>query len=689
MSLVLMLKQPNFKERKKSNFCKDYLETLLKIFLVDLDSSHKKTLQMAHTRVQIRFKNDSLARAWLAGVYPEQFRRTASVQQIQMCSVPQFDDAKRRVEAASKKTEKAQSLKTFSYIFAGITQIFRLQVAMLYDEILRSSQLLGLALKPTSVQSVLKRRTSDETSIEHSRKCKQRRMSVDKIDWKSFESIEIDIESTFQILRNDYVMNNDEISIAEVIESSEEEANDSDYFDAVDNVTTEYFLQIQELVAQGRSLLHLIEHEESGFSVTRESGLLDEERYAPIMEQECTSLSNIDRCMSESDDDIPCDDDPPDEGESGLLDEEAPIMQQECTSLSNIDRYMNESDDDIPCDDPSNKGESGLLDEECYAPIMQQEYTSLIDRYMNESDDDIPCDDGPSDIASVHVDETVSSLTLSSVQDFRNEVSSLAAAPVASSSPYIQPHHSRLTMKKRNRNGQPQEETSVQYGETSTSPQPCNERQVTFGGTIENGFGEMIPDEQDEPFCNEDDGITFMETYNDDEGVYAEILPTDSNLSISCNGDKDTIGEEVDVPNLPSVNNSQTVEPQCNYVSNDPIVDPQPMGKCIRPDSATVPRNVMQLLRKFITVQEETSHGGSQIGTLLKATENRKKFGMQGVLEKLFVLWNSGSHPIGMKDLMNPCKDKVAAASAFYAILELNSPRINLIQIEKCENSNQ
>ncbi|KAJ6639843.1 hypothetical protein Bhyg_12590 [Pseudolycoriella hygida] len=616
-------------------------------------------------------KNDSLAGAWLAGVYPQQFRRTASVQQIQIYSVPQLcDDAKRRIKVASKKTEKrSQSLKTFSYIFAGITKIFRLQVEMLNDEILRSSQLLGLALKPTSVQSVLKRRPSNETSIEHSRICKQSRMEV---DWKSFESIEnlhIDIESTIQILRNDYVMNNDEISIAEIIESPEEEANDSDYFDAVDNVTTDYFLEIQELVAQGRSLLHLIEHEESGFSVTRKSGPLDEGRYASIMQQECTSLSN------KSDDDIPCDDGPSDIAPVHV---DEPVSTLTLSSVQDFRENCNVMDEE---DDETYRLMQGV---NLHVDMTKLTFLDL-GIWYNYSDFTNSAQDFVYDFRAA---TNLRHLAVNGgmIENIWVETTRLTSLKVSNMI-----HTYRLRGKYHNFVPQGMtafltsfpnlKDLNTSYFLPNEIVSPLKARMRTFDGTIENGFCEMI--EEDE----EDDGITLMETDYHDEGVCAESFPIDSNFSISCNRDEDTIGEEVDVPNLPSVNNCLTMEPQCNYVSVDPIVDPQPIGKCIRPDSATVPRNVMQLLRKFITDQEETSHGGSQIGNQLKATENRKKFGLQEVLEKLFVLWNSGSHPIGMKDLMNTCKDKVAAASAFYAILELNSPRINLIQIEKCENS--
>lgn len=65
-----------------------------------------------------------------------------------------------------------------------------------------------------------------------------------------------------QMLRTSKVMNRDQISIHEVIHESQMDLNDQsitfDEFDAAENGNTQNFLEMRELVAQGRSIIDII-----------------------------------------------------------------------------------------------------------------------------------------------------------------------------------------------------------------------------------------------------------------------------------------------------------------------------------------------------------------------------------------------------------------------------------------------
>lgn len=61
---------------------------------------------------------------------------------------------------------------------------------------------------------------------------------------------------------------------------------------------------------------------------------------------------------------------------------------------------------------------------------------------------------------------------------------------------------------------------------------------------------------------------------------------------------------------------------------------------------------------------------------VLRISTFRQNWGLRGVLENLFRLWYNGIHPIGMKELMHPHKERLAAALAFYSLLGKFSERL-------------
>lgn len=86
--------------------------------------------------------------------------------------------------------------------------------------------------------------------------------------------MQADDESTIKMLRTSKVMNRDQISIREVIHESEPGGfTQSTEFDAAENANTQNFMEMRELVAQGLSIMHIIQNEDFTPMVTGDFNL--------------------------------------------------------------------------------------------------------------------------------------------------------------------------------------------------------------------------------------------------------------------------------------------------------------------------------------------------------------------------------------------------------------------------------
>lgn len=86
--------------------------------------------------------------------------------------------------------------------------------------------------------------------------------------------MQADDESTIKMLRTSKVMNRDQISIREVIHESEPDGFiQSTEFDAAENANTQNFMEMRELVAQGLSIMHIIQNEDFTPMVTGDFNL--------------------------------------------------------------------------------------------------------------------------------------------------------------------------------------------------------------------------------------------------------------------------------------------------------------------------------------------------------------------------------------------------------------------------------
>lgn len=102
----------------------------------------------------------------------------------------------------------------------------------------------------------------------------------------------------------------------------------------------------------------------------------------------------------------------------------------------------------------------------------------------------------------------------------------------------------------------------------------------------------------------------FEPMYESDEEASESILEPERNFEVEAEHE----------PNLPSINQSPVMQLQRKSVT----VPDKPMNRNnYRLASENIPRNVLQMLNKFVTIAKGPSTGGSQELFVLKNKQNR------------------------------------------------------------------
>ncbi|XP_037026715.1 uncharacterized protein LOC119067692 isoform X1 [Bradysia coprophila] len=696
-------------------------------------------------KLVMRTENKVLTRIYQAGVNSQEFSRATRMEDIEtICVASVCSDVMQYTAELTNRKKKLRSIafSELGYIWSGILFVFKQQVTVLYDETLRQthftmeyfkrSQTVITMWQKSKPSSLAKKNRSRKNSdpIEHL-PAKRVRFSHVEFDWQFPDDNGVDDESTIKILQSSKVMTREQISIREVIsEPLPDDLTECDGFEAAESCSTQNFLEIRDLVAQGRSIVNAIQSERVSMMAADGDPYEEDDYYAPMSPQPLSPLpqpplSDIERCNEELDVYIPDQDENVEmniqRAESASSDgiQLAPLPRRLLLGRrANKGKSRRRLFDDFiqirhECDKETGRKLMRCTDSR--SDSITQEYIMLQLKLINFRK---PAHAFRS-LQPRSVMDTAAMMVgmkrvqkakrrepddLNMVQDFlnsnRQEGEQLEDIPLE--------HLQREDQARQNRK---RKSSSSTYDMIDGDPQACDERlpqdefcDLDFGYQDDDSMD--IPDEA-EPIL-EPDSICDPEPIVQPEENYEHVPEHE--------------------PNLPSVHRSPIVERQSPVIEcRSPVIERRPAiverkspaiehrspvsqrqapttehqqmstpvpnvlrTQNFRLESDIIPRRVLQLLNQFITVSatNELCRSGSQVALMLNNQKNRESWGLIGVLQNLFQLWYKNVYPLGMMDLLYPEKKKLAAALAFYSIMELNSPRIGLIVIEKVENSN-
>ncbi|KAG4065693.1 hypothetical protein HA402_012371 [Bradysia odoriphaga] len=703
--------------------------------------------QIACKKLEMRTENKLLSQMYQAGLNSQEFARATRIEDIEtICVASVWYAIEIKPCAELTNAKKKRQLIAFSelgYIWSGILFVFNQQVTVLYEEAMRQSHftmeyfrrsqtIITMWQKPrTSSLAKKSRSRKNSDPIEHL-PMKRVRFSQVEFDWQWPNDTEVDDESTIQILQRSKVMTREQISIREVIsEPLPDDLAECDEFEASENGGTQKFLEIRELVAQGHSIVNTIQNERVSSMMSADCAPYEEDDYyAPMTPRPLSPLpqpplSDIERCNEELDVDQ-------DENVETII-ERAGSASSDGIQLPPLSRRLlfgrrsikgrkrrRLVDDFMQIrHDIDKKAESKLMRcTDARSDCVTQEYIMRQLKLINFRKPAHafrslqPRSSFAADTVSMMVGMTRVQKAkrrepddLNMVQDFlnsnRQEDEQLQDAPLEHLQPEDQPRQNR---KRKN--------SSSAYDMIDGGQQACDERMPQGDEFCDLDFGFQDDDSMDVP--DEAEPILEPESFCDPAPI---VEPAENYEHVADHE-----------PNLPSVHRSPIIARQAPVIEgHSPVIERQssaierqapvierqspvierqspvnerqemsaqvsnvPRTQNFRLESDIVPRRVLRLLSQFVTVNatNELCNSGSQAMLMLNNQKNRESWGLNGVLQNLFRLWYRNVYPLGMMDLLHPEKKKLAAALAFYSIMELNSPRIGLIVIEKVENSN-